>query len=200
MKRLVCVVEGYGELEALPNLCSRIFAELGVTDWIVDPDPIRRPRSKVVHALTSNARSDDVQKAAYLARARPADGVLFLYDADDACPVAWSAAAQAELAKILNGACVMAVREYEAWLLTAQADDDLRRVGVLDKLESHRDPKGILRTLVQGYKPTTHQLEQTRRLQFHRARALCPSFDKFYRAVAMVVGISSIAKWPESEP
>ena len=40
-RRLVCIVEGQGEVAAIPNLCARILNHLGVSDWVVGRDPIR---------------------------------------------------------------------------------------------------------------------------------------------------------------
>jgi hypothetical protein len=46
MKRLVCAVEGDGEVQAIPNLCARILLAVGATGWVVDKEPIRRNRSR----------------------------------------------------------------------------------------------------------------------------------------------------------
>jgi len=80
MFRLTCVVEGHGEVNALPNLCSRIITYLGVSGWYVDSEPIRLPRSLLVDEGTSspkrNCNKGGICRALGLAAARSADGVL----------------------------------------------------------------------------------------------------------------------------
>jgi len=36
MRRLVCIVEGKGEIQALPNLCARILVALSAHQWFVE--------------------------------------------------------------------------------------------------------------------------------------------------------------------
>lgn len=89
MPRLTCIVEGHGEVNALPNLCSRIIKYLGVNGWYVDSDPIRQPRSRLVDEGTVSPRRqsnrDGICRALGLAAARGADGVLIVCDSDDDC-------------------------------------------------------------------------------------------------------------------
>ena len=184
MKRLVCVVEGRGEVQAVPALCARILRHLEVHHWIVDPNPVRQPRSLLVDEREKSprrrSREDTLRKAVDLARRRPADGVLVLCDADDDCPAAWGPHALGVITSLTAGAAVMTVREYETWLLLNHSDEELTRIGLTEP-ERKQDAKKALARLVPGYLPTTHQLAQTRTIDIDRLRTRSRSFDKLVR-------------------
>ncbi len=186
MKRLVCIVEGQGEVAAIPSLCARILLYLGAERWIVDPDPIRQPRSRLVDEKARSPRrpcnEDGIRRAIAMARARPADAVLVLCDADADCAAIWGPDAQKHLVTPVRGAAVMAQREYEAWLLASYTDEQRAAAKVRDP-ELIRDAKGELRKLIPGYLPTVHQLAVTRKLDISRVRARSDSFDKLVRAL-----------------
>jgi hypothetical protein len=117
-KRLVCIVEGQGEEEAIPALCIRVRDYLEAWAWIVDDDPIRRPRSLLVDQRIPSpkrpARQDELDRALHMALARRPAAVLLLCDADEDCAVTWATSANAIVRARTAGAAVMAVREYEA--------------------------------------------------------------------------------------
>lgn len=185
-RRLVCVVEGKGEVEAIPNLCSRILHALHVWDWYVDPTPIRQPRGSLVDGRVASpmrpVRAEGFDRAVLLAlRSRRADGVLVLCDSDDDCPAAWGPSAAARISALCRGAAVMAQREYETWLLhglesAADLDPEL--------VERQRDAKKLLRRNHTSYRPSVHQLALTRQLDIHRCWARSDSFDKLVRSIA----------------
>jgi hypothetical protein len=191
VKRLVCVVEGQGEVAALPALCARVLLHLGAQGWIVDRDPIRQPRSRLVNEREKSPRrpclTDGIRRAAMLARARPADAILLLCDADDDCPAVWGPSARHAVAPLLPGAAVMAVREYDAWLLLSHTDAELHGAGVRDP-ERTRNAKEEMRKLIPGYKPSVHQLDATRRIDVGALRARSESFDKLVRDLAELCG------------
>jgi hypothetical protein len=191
-RRLVCVVEGKGDVEALPNLCARVRDYLKAWDWFVDPQPVRQPRGMLVDERTPSpnraCRVDGAGRAVRLALGRPADGILLTCDADDDCPAVWGPSARAIAAEAVPGDAVMMVREYEAWLLYAFDDAALARVGITDP-ERIRGAKEKLRRLVPGYKPTTHQLEITRKIDIERLRRVSDSFDKLVRSLAAIFGV-----------
>lgn len=191
LKRLVCVVEGRGEVLALPSLCSRILKELGVNDWVVDENPVKQPRSRLVdermRSPKRTPRIEFLEAAIEMAARRPADAVLVLCDSDDDCAATWGPAASAVIRKRIAGAAVMIVREYESWLLTSRA-----RGPTIDgrKIDEIRDAKRYLAKEIRGYKPTVHQLSATRNLDIRCVRAFSPSFDRLVRSLA---GIADIA-------
>jgi hypothetical protein len=179
-------VEGQGEVQAMPNLCARIANYLGAWAWFVDPEPVRQPRSKIVDESVASphrpAATAGLKNAIALARARPADAVLVLCDSDDDCAATWGPSAAAILAD--SGGAVMAVREYEAWLLYGYITD--RKINI----DAIRDAKGRMRDVLPGYKPTTHQLEATRALNLDLVRARSDSFDKLVRSLAKIFEVA----------
>lgn len=76
----------------------------------------------------------------------------------------------------------MIEREYEAWLLYAFSQSALREHNVINP-ETVRDAKGRLRRLVPGYKPTTHQLEITRKIEIDTLWKASASFDTLMRCL-----------------
>jgi hypothetical protein len=151
MKKLVCVVEGRGDVLALPNLCSRVRDYVKAWKWIVDPNPVRQPRSAMVDESRPSprrtARAEGITRAVELALQRPADGIVIACDADDDCPAVWGPSSRRLLVSRCPGDSVMIEREYEAWLLYAFPEASLRQHNITNP-ESVRDAKGNLRRLV----------------------------------------------------
>lgn len=136
------------------------------------------------------AAQDGLYRAVELARRRPANGVLVLCDQDDDCPAAWGSDARALIAPIVRGTAVMAVREYETWLLYSYPERALRARRITDP-ERKRDAKKLLQQLCPGYKPSTHQLRLTQGIDIARIRARSDSFDSLVRGLASVFGVSA---------
>ncbi len=192
LNRLVCVVEGKGEVEAIPNLCSRILLELGVHDWFVDPAPIRQSRGHLVDARVRSpmrpAKDGTFDHAVQVALRRRADAVLVVCDSDDDCPAIWGPSALQKLTTICRGAAVMAQREYESWLLHGVP---LARDLEPDLIDNRRDAKKLLRESYPRYLPSTHQLALTRELDIRRCWARSDSFDKLVRSIASLTGATA---------
>jgi hypothetical protein len=191
VNRLVCIVEGEGEVTAIPNLCARVMNHLGVEGWIVDKNPILRHRSTLVDGRRPGpkrpCREEGVLRALQMALARQANAVLMLCDEDDDCAATWGPDATAVMSRRVSGMAVMAVREYETWLLLARDDSSLRAAGLLHP-EKIRDAKKALAALVPGYLPTTHQLSETRGIDVSLLRSRSKSFDKLVRSIAALCG------------
>jgi hypothetical protein len=173
-QRLVCVVEGHGEVRAVPHLCTRIAQHLRVERWMVDPEPIRHPKANLVTTpkdgqSPSLPRTDGIERVLRLARARPANAVLVLCDADDDCPAQWGpGAAQYIKSQGMLGGAVMIQREFESWLLCSQLGKS--KAASFRRLETVRDAKGQLKKRFAGYKPSVHQLELTKTLDIDLVR------------------------------
>ncbi len=186
MRRLVCIVEGKGEVQAIPNLCSRILLDLSAHQWFVDKEPIRRPRSQLVDERVKSplrpCRQEGVHKALEIAAARRPDAILVTCDADDDCPKTWAESVASLVGASRPAAAVMAVREFEAWLLWSRSEAELKKVKVTDP-DRVRNAKGKLEGLVAGYEPTTHQLGLTRQMDLQRLRHRSKSFDKLVRTL-----------------
>ena len=193
--RLVCVVEGKGEVQAIPCLCTKVRDYFSVNDWFVDPNPIRFGRGLLVDETSRSPnrgpRTWELQRAVNLALRRPATAVMVVCDADDDCPKAWGPGAAAVVNGMVRGGAVMAVREYECWLLTSlvrSSHTSGRRI------EDIRGAKEHLRSMQPGYKPALHQLKLTRALDVATVWALSDSFDKFVRTLAGIFGVSTFTR------
>lgn len=190
-KRLVCVVEGRGEVEAIPCLCSRIRDYLNAWEWIVDPQPVRQPRSLLVDERVPSPnrppRTEGFSRAVELAIRRPATAVLVICDSDDDCPASWGPAARQLVSTKTAGGAVMAVREYEVWLLTSllKADNWEGR-----KLEEIRDAKGRLGKVAGAYTPSVHQRKLTQNIDLDVVWAHSESFDTLIRTLARIFGVA----------
>jgi len=115
---IASVVEGDGEVKALPKLLHRVAVEIGVSNLRTEV-PIREPRGRI----TRLGGIERVVSAAAL-RVKDDGGVLVLIDADDDCPAQLGTDLLSR-ARAARGdkriAVVLANREFEAWFLAAAA-------------------------------------------------------------------------------
>lgn len=191
MRRIVAIVEGHGEVLAVPTLLHRIATRVAPDETII-VSPLRVHRSKIV------APGELEQAMALAVRRIGSDGcVLVLLDADDDCP----AQLGPHLLERATGAApnhavsvVLAKSEYEAWFL-ASATTVAGHLGIRSGFsppaepEAVRNAKGYLTDQMprgQSYSPTKHQQELTRALDPDLARS-APSFDKLWREVASLL-------------
>lgn len=206
MKRLVCIVEGHGEVHALPVLCNRVLRNLlDVTEWHVDEDPVRFPRSHLVDeskpSPTRPVNLAQLTRALSMAAIREPGGILVSCDADDDCPAAWSTSAPVAHqwgSVTMPVGYVMASREFESWLISGLPRAERVRAQALEPDRAPRDAKRALARLVPQYKPSTDQARLTRELNLRRAWAHSDSFDKLVRSIAQLVGRSA-PKRPKAE-
>ena len=193
MQRIITIVEGSGEVAALPILVRRIAdaALPGAAPQV--PRPIRVRRDQF---LKENELERYVDLAAR--QSGPDGRVLIVLDDDDDCPP--------ELAsRILRRATrarsdrrikvVLARREYEAWFLAA-ADSIAGRRGLQGDItapidaESIRDAKGWLTSRMppgRAYKETRDQPALTSLFDLAMARRRASSFDKMWRTVTQLL-------------
>lgn len=192
---IACIVEGHGEVRALPVLLRRIAAEIepGAHLWMPPPHRINRfNRSRL---LRPGMLEEVVQ--AQGDRVTGAGGVLLLIDADEDCP--------AELGPRLLGraqaarpdrkvAVVLANREFEAWFLAAASSLAGHR-GLPGVLVSPPDPEVIrgakewLGSKMPGkpYKETSDQAAFAAVFDMKAARQKSPSFDKYWREAERLI-------------
>jgi hypothetical protein len=180
------VVEGHGEVKALPILLRRIGSTIDPNAYLEIMPPIRRPRGSLVN------KPGELERAVELAalKARPRGGVFVLLDSDDDCP--------AELApKLLDRAeqtgsgllvaVILPKREFEAWFLAA-AESIRGKRGLPADLAPPQDPEEIrgakawLRDRMSGrtYAETIDQPALAAIFDLNQAR-VAGSFDKCYR-------------------
>jgi hypothetical protein len=187
---VVPVVEGHGEVRALPILLRRIGQRIDPERFIDVRQPIRGHRSK----LTRRSEAERFLQLAVQKLGHEKGSVLVLIDADDDC----AATLGPELVQVcqdlrpgLPVSVVLAVMEYEAWFLAAAQSlrgcrglpDDLDPP---DSPESFRDAKGWIQSRrIDGlaYGETTDQPALTAIFDLDQARATSASFDKLWRDV-----------------
>lgn len=188
MRRIATIVEGHGEVEAVPILLRRLAERLSPGFNVDVPRPIRIGRYKILKA-------GELERAVGLAARRAGtDGcILILLDAEDDCPAKLGPEllqrARGEWADY-NIRVVLAKAEYEAWFL-ASGDSIAGKRGIAESAappsepESIRDAKGWLSAHMpsdQPYRPTLHQPALTAIFDLDSARK-APSFDKLWRGV-----------------
>lgn len=190
--KIASIVEGDGEVKALPILLRRLH-EWRTPQLTSYPDiqpPIRVSRDRFLK------KDEEFSRYLQLAAIKSGDSgwVLILLDADDDCPAALGQ-------KILNQArniiphraisVVLANREYEAWFIAAAKSLNGKRgfnFNPADNIdsESRRDAKGWVKKQMahRSYGETTDQPAFTQHMNLQQAfnnsrsfRKLCSEWD-----------------------
>lgn len=186
---IACIVEGHGDVEAVPIVLRRIVRELNpALTLIIPPPPIRVPRD----TLLKDGEIERVVQLAALKNNGPG-AVLILVDADEDCPATLGPEllARAKAARSdVPIAVVLAKWEFEAWFLAAALS--LRGVQDLNEtLEPPADPESVqgakewLRRQMPAnrtYSETVDQPVLARHFDLTAARQAL-SFDKLYRDI-----------------
>jgi hypothetical protein len=185
---IACIVEGHGEVQALPLLLRRIAAEVDPGVYLVVPPPYRVNRSALLRpGMLEEVARIQVDRV----RVTGAGGVFVLIDADDDCPADLGPRL---LARVMTAqpdgraAVVLANREFEAWFLAAAPSLAGHRE-LPEALESPQDPEAIrgakewlgAKRAGRPYKETSDQAAFAAVFDMKAAREKSPSFDKFWR-------------------
>jgi hypothetical protein len=196
------IVEGAGDVEAVPVLLRRIAGALGVAHVPLGR-PIRKDRGLIM-------KHDEMEKAIELARRQTGcKAVMILFDADDLCTKTGAATLQtqaAELARQLPCRVVIANKEYEAWFLASLEDLS----GKVTKSAAYPyDPdqkrgakEEVERRLRIYYNEPADQPKFTAKLNLRRAYERSRSFRKLvkeYRDLLMALGFAPDC-WPSKGP
>ena len=196
------IVEGHGEVKAMPVLLRRLRDEAGAFGLDVNP-PIRRNRSDFV-------KEDDLRRAVKLARLQEnCAAILVLFDSDKDCPKEHAAKIQVwatSEAHPLPCFVVMAHREFEAWFLaTIESIRGLR--GIKPDATSHPDPESVrgAKEALEERMPATHSYQETAdqaafcaRFDMAMAYRRCRSFRRLVRVFGLIVAGVGLATgdWP----
>jgi len=187
---IACIVEGHGEVSAVPELIRRIGSQLDPPWYPIVERPIRVPGSRLRQAA-------EFERAVELAAARAGQGggILILLDGEDDCPAELGPELRGRIARDdIEVGVVLAKFEYEAWFLAA-AESIRGHRGLADDLEAPADPENVrgakewLRDRMEGsrtYSETLDQVALTAVMDLESARR-ADSFDKCYREVARLV-------------
>ena len=175
------IVEGHGEVEALPILIRRIF-----TENAADAFPIVNPPIRVKSGSFLNDPGY-FRKYVTLAAAKAAQAggeILILLDCEDDCPAELGPSLQARANDVRGDVVthvVLAYREYETWFLAA-AESLRGRSGLPEDLNPPPDAEAIRgakewlgQRMATPYDPIIHQAAFTTHFDMTQASAI-PSF------------------------
>ena len=185
---IASIVEGHGEVSALPKLLHRLAAEFPMVELRTPKPPWRRPRGSLV---APNGIEREVESNSWVG---PSGGILVILDADDDCPaqLAPELLSRAKAARPdLRVSVILAKREFEAWFL-ASAQSLAGRHGFQADMTAPDDPEGVRgakewlsrhRPKGHPYKETVDQAALASAFDIRQARKHSPSFDKFCREI-----------------
>lgn len=191
MIRIAAVVEGHGDVSAVPVLVRRIAQEIAPGALLITPPAIRIPKGTLV-------KPEQLERAVELAarKVAPAGGVLIVVDADDDCPrdlgpelLTRARAARGDRALSV----VVPVREFEAWFV-GRAQDLRGYKGIAADLVAPPQPESIrgakewlsARMTEARYSEPVDQPAMADLIDLQGARYM-GSFDKLYRDISAMV-------------
>ena len=196
------IVEGHGEVKAVPVLLRRFIEETNARDIAIGR-PIRRNRNQLIKRL-------ELEKAVGVARLQPGCGaILIMFDGDRDCPAKLGPTVQQWAAAVAGGVpceVVLPHREYEAWFLAAI--ESLRgQRGIRPDAKPHPEPetpRGAKEQLEarmpagNSYIETVAQPAFSARFNFAAAYARCRSFRRMTRAFGVLLRAMGrdVAPWP----
>ena len=196
------IVEGHGEVTALPELLRRLCSEASA--WEVQIRiPIRRKRSELVN-------QPKLEKTVAAARYQPnCDAILILFDSDKDCPAElgpkvyeWASAVCGDFPCEV----VMPHKEYEAWFLAGIKPLRGRR-GIRNDANPHPNPeaprgaKAQLQAQMESgesYLETTDQAAFSALFSMPAAYGNCRSFRKLIKSFGTLLRAmgKEIGSWP----
>lgn len=190
------IVEGQGEVQAVPELLRRVVTASAPGQSVAVNPP---NRVKSGSFLNDGGYFDRyLAMAAAKARQHRAGHVLVLLDCDDDCPATLGPDLLRRARAVANDVAIviaLARREYETWFVAAA--QSLRGLQGMSPNaeppsdpEATRDAKGWLgRLMPHRYDPIADQLPFTRAFDLQSARRV-PSFDRLYRKLAAIAAVS----------
>ena len=192
MLRIATIVEGKGEVEAVPILLRRIGHRLRPDLTLDLPRPIRVPRQRII-------KPGELEQSIQLAALRAGLGgrILVLLDAETDCPATLAPQLVRRAANArpdIRNKVVLAKSEFESWFLAAARSVAGRReidegTTPPNDPESIRDAKGWLSARMppgRSYRPTLDQAALSARIDLDAART-APSFDKLWGDVEFLL-------------
>ena len=191
MAKIIAIVEGDGEVEAVPVLIRRIALEVAPLAPPTVMRPIRVHRHRIL-------KEGELERYVSLASARVTEGgrILILLDANGDCPaevgpIILERARAASAGRPIEA--VLAKCEYETWLLAA-AESIAGTRGILPEISAPPEPESIrgakewIDSRMRGsYRPTADQAALTAGFDMELARRRSASFDKMWRATATLL-------------
>lgn len=190
MPAIIPIVEGEGDVDAVPRLIDRTLAFLERWDWTVGPPK----KCGGVHALRAK-----LPNFLWYAQSEPECGaILILVDLDDGCPfkVSQDMVQQIQSLHLTRPvAIVLAHREYETWFLASLAtiagSNSIPEGTIYEgAVELRRGAKEWLSKQMppgKAYKETIHQARMTAKIDIPLAKTNSRSFRRFVHAIEELV-------------
>ena len=189
--KIGCIVEGQGDVEAVPVLIRRVAADL-YPELPIITHPIRVNRNQIVKVDNLEETIDAASR-----KVGRQGGIFIILDSDDDCPAKLGPELLQRALKVQSNlpiAVVLAKCEFEAWFLAAAESLSGQR-GLKNNLQPPNNPEEI-----RGAKEwLTHQMESDRkyretldqpaltaRFDFEQARQ-ASSFDKCHRDIVRLL-------------
>lgn len=182
MKRVAAIVEGYGDVTAVPVLLARLGALF--SEAIIANNPIRAGEWKSIIA------KDALPKFLELAHSRQTDLILVALDLDDHCPVEEYKKASEIIDTWRNGRVIPVEvvffnREYETMFLHCPEDitDNVISARHLNP-ELLRDAKGAVKEIIgRRYKETQDQVAFSKKIDLHKLYDRSRAFRKLCKSI-----------------
>lgn len=202
MKTLVVapIVEGHGEVEAVPVLLRRLIPHYWPDIGIDVIRPIRQPRDRLVQNKDGCLDKSVQLAAAKLVQRQPDRSscmILILCDADDDCARILAEGMRFVSGQYAQTLCiqiseVLAVPAFETWF--AGAAESLRRfLKIENSFSANPEVAGYRKSWVETrfcgvkYSETVDQPKMTAAMDLDLCRERCSSFDKLVREIEKAV-------------
>jgi hypothetical protein len=194
--RLAAIVEGHGEVDAVPRLIGRIAGEVVPGSAVILHPVLRVPASRL---LMAGELERQVERAARKMNGRGGILILIDCDRDGGCPAKEGPALVYRACRArpdMQISVVLAKKEYEAWLIAA-AESLRGQCGLPQDLVGDPDPENIRgakewlsRHMPRNrrYAETTDQATLTSVFDMQAARR-ADSFDKCYREIVRLLTV-----------
>lgn len=196
MPKIVPIVEGPGDIEAVPVLIRRILYDLyNAYDW------------QIAHPLKANNITSFRQRVnsflGYAHGVPDCGAILVLLDLDDGCPKEVALSLAQEIRKVYYFSypvgVVLAHSEYEAWFLASldsiAGNCDLPMgLTYLEQPENRRGAKEWLTEQMPpgiGYKETYHQVRMTQYIDLNLAQSRSRSFQHLCHVISQLITTNS---------
>ena len=191
MAKIIAIVEGDGEVEAVPVLIRRSASEVVPLSPPTILRPIRVRRQRIL-------KEGELERYVALAAARVEVGgrILVPLDANGDCPGETGPVILARARAAGSGRPVEAVLakcEYETWFVAA-AESIAGTRGIHPEVSAPPEPESIrgakewLDNRMRGsYRPTADQAALTAGFDMEAARHRSASFDKMWRAMVALL-------------
>jgi len=192
LRKIVPIVEGDGDAQAVPKLIAKILAHIGRYDLIPGDPKIAGGKSELTKIGGLEIYLD------YAESVSNACATLVIIDADDDCPktLAKQLANRVRTKGTRNPvAIVVANREYEAWFLasldTIKGQRNIAPDCVfLGDIEARRDAKGWISDQMprgKNYRETVDQIALTQKIDIELAYQKSRSFKRLVDAVSWLI-------------